>query len=265
MANVNTVSTIKKLVSNGEKFTMLTAYDATFAHLFSSQGIETLLVGDSLGMVSQGHASTLPVTIDDMVYHTAAVARGNQGALLLADLPFNSYGTFTQALDNAGKLMRAGAHMVKLEGGSWLTETVIALSRAGIPSCIHLGLTPQSVNKFGGYKVQGREDASAQQLIKDAIALCEAGADFILLECVPAELAKAVTENVAAPVIGIGAGPDTDGQVLVCYDMLGLTPTRMPRFVKNYMASSSNFIEAVLAYIEEVKAGAFPAAEHSFE
>ncbi|MEJ2042861.1 MAG: 3-methyl-2-oxobutanoate hydroxymethyltransferase [Reinekea sp.] len=265
MPNAITVSTIKDLVSNGEKFTMLTAYDATFAHLFSSLGIETLLIGDSLGMVYQGQSSTLPVTIDDMVYHTSAVARGNQGALLIADLPFNSYGNVPQALASAGKLMQAGAQMVKLEGGAWLCESVQAMSRVGIPTCLHLGLTPQSVNKFGGYKVQGREDGSAQQMIRDAIALADSGADFILLECVPTELAKALTETVPIPVIGIGAGPDTDGQVLVCYDMLGLTPKRLPRFVKNYMADDTTWEKAVITYKDEVKSGIFPAPEHCFE
>lgn len=265
MPKANTVSTIKQMVSDGEKFTMLTAYDATFASIFSTQGIETLLIGDSLGMVFQGQSSTLPVTVDDMVYHTRAVARGNQGSLLVADMPFNSYGSVQQALENAGKLMQAGAHMVKLEGGAWLCEAVKAMSQAGIPTCLHLGLTPQSVNKFGGYKVQGRDDAAAQVMINDALALADAGADFILLECVPAELAKALTETVPVPVIGIGAGAATDGQVLVCYDMLGLTQHRLPRFVKNYMSEANTWENAIITFKAEVKSGQFPAAEHSFE
>lgn len=265
MSKAHTVSTIKQMVQAGEKFTMLTAYDATFASLISKQGIETLLIGDSLGMVCQGKVSTLPVTIDEMVYHTEAVARGNQGALLVADMPFNTYGTVEQCLTNAGKLMQAGAHMVKLEGGAWLSESVTAMSRAGIPSCIHMGLTPQSVNKFGGFKVQGRDESAAQTMINDAKAVEAAGADFLLLECVPAELAQKVTAAVGIPVIGIGAGNSTDGQVLVCYDMLGLTQTRMPRFVKNFMAETGAFETAIATYKNDVKSGAFPAAEHCFE
>ena len=253
------------MTADGEKFTMLTAYDATFAQLLSSAGVETLLIGDSLGMVIQGQHSTLPVSVDEMVYHTQAVARGNQGALLVADMPFNSYGTTEQCLATAGKLMQAGAHMVKLEGGDWLCESITAMSRMGIPSCVHMGLTPQSVNKFGGYKVQGRDNDAAQSMIDQALAVANAGADFILLECVPASLAKAITEAVPVPVIGIGAGKDTDAQVLVCYDMLGLTQHRMPKFVKNYMLEHHNYQSAVKAYIDEVKALTFPAAEHEFD
>ncbi|EAR07764.1 3-methyl-2-oxobutanoate hydroxymethyltransferase [Reinekea blandensis] len=265
MPKTITVSQIKQLVSDGQKFTMLTAYDATFASMFSKAGVETLLVGDSLGMVCQGQESTVPVTMDDMVYHTQAVSRGNEGALIVADLPFNAYSHLEQAVNNAGRLMQAGAHMVKLEGGAWLCDAVQAMSRAGIPTCLHLGLTPQSVNKFGGYKVQGRDDAAAQTMINDALALVEAGADFILLECVPADLARAITETVSVPVIGIGAGADTDGQVLVSYDMLGLTQHRLPRFVKNYMADAGNWETAVDQYIKEVKSGDFPTAAHAFE
>jgi len=265
MPKAITVSSIKQLVKDGEKFTMLTAYDATFAAMFSSLGIETILVGDSLGMVVQGQSSTLPVTVEQMVYHTQAVSRGNQGSLLVADMPFNSYGSVDQALANAGLLMQAGAHMVKLEGGAWLCDTVTALSRAGIPSCLHLGLTPQSVNKFGGYKVQGREEGAAQIMINDALALAEAGADFILLECVPSDLAKALTETVPVPVIGIGAGAATDGQVLVCYDMLGLTQHRLPKFVKNYMAEANTWENAVTSFKDDVKSGRFPNADHAFE
>jgi 3-methyl-2-oxobutanoate hydroxymethyltransferase len=253
------------MVADGQKFSMLTAYDASFAQLFSSLGVETLLVGDSLGMVLQGQASTLPVTLDHMVYHTSAVARGNQGALIVADLPFNSYATIEQCHASAGQLMQAGAHMVKLEGGAWLTESVVSLSRAGIPTCVHLGLTPQSVNKFGGYKVQGRDETAAQTMINDAITLTEAGADFVLLECVPTELARAITDAVPVPVIGIGAGNVTDAQVLVSYDMLGFTQHRLPRFVKNYMATPNTLAEAVTRYIEEVKSGAFPGPEHAFD
>ncbi|MHA7880418.1 MAG: 3-methyl-2-oxobutanoate hydroxymethyltransferase [Saccharospirillum sp.] len=265
MAKTTSLTALKQQVADGNKLTVLTAYDATFAHRFSELGVDILLVGDSLGMVVQGHSSTLPVSMDDMLYHMAAVARGNQGALLMADMPFNSYGTVAQCLSNAGQLMQAGAQVVKLEGGAWLADQVVALSRAGIPTCLHLGLTPQSVHKFGGYKVQGRDDTAAQQMINDAIALVEAGADFILLECVPSALAKAITEAVSVPVIGIGAGKDTDAQVLVCYDMLGFNPHRLPRFVKNYMADNDSIDAAVRQYIEEVRSGAFPAAEHSYD
>ncbi|TCS41639.1 3-methyl-2-oxobutanoate hydroxymethyltransferase [Reinekea marinisedimentorum] len=265
MPKAITVPAIKAMAANGEKFTMLTAYDATFSSLLSGLGVETLLIGDSLGMVVQGQESTLPVSVDEMVYHVQAVARGNKGALLVADMPFNSYGTVEQCLDTAGKLMQAGAHMVKLEGGAWLCESVTAMSRMGIPSCVHMGLTPQSVNKFGGYKVQGREDDAAKAMINEAVAVAEAGADFILLECVPSDLGKAITEAVPVPVIGIGAGNDTDGQVLVCYDMLGLTQHRLPKFVKNYMQVHGNYEAAVTAYIQEVKAKTFPSKEHGFE
>jgi 3-methyl-2-oxobutanoate hydroxymethyltransferase len=261
----HSVSSVRKLVHEGEKFTVLTAYDATFSHAVSSNGVEVILVGDSLGMVCQGKESTVPVTIDEMVYHTGSVVRGNQGALIMADLPFNTYGSVEQTLENAGKLMQAGAHMVKLEGGAWLCDAVVALSRAGIPTCLHLGLTPQSVNKFGGYKVQGRDQEAAQEMINDAQALVAAGADFILLECVPAELAKKLTETVDAPVIGIGAGKDTDGQVLVIYDMLGLNPYKLPRFVKNYMANANTWQNAIQSFVEDVKQGHFPSQEHSFE
>ncbi len=265
MPKAITVSTIRNMVANGEKFTMLTAYDATFASLFSSQGIETLLVGDSLGMVCQGQDSTLPVTVDDMVYHTKTVARGNKGSLLITDLPFNSYGSVSQCLETSGRLMQAGAHMVKLEGGAWLCDSVKALSQAGIPTCLHMGLTPQSVNKFGGYKIQGRNEDAAQKMIDEALLLADAGADFILLECVPAELAKRLTETVPVPVIGIGAGNATDGQVLVCYDMLGLTQGRLAKFVKNYMATANTYENAIKSYIDEVKSGQFPSVEQSFE
>lgn len=265
MAKTKTTASLKKMAAEGEKFTVLTAYDATFAHRFSDWGIEVLLIGDSLGNVIQGRDSTVPVTMDDMVYHTANVARGNQGAMLMADLPFNSYATVEQCLLNAGRLMQAGAHIVKLEGGAWLSEQIVALGRMGIPSCIHLGLTPQAVNKLGGFKVQGRDEAAAQAMINDALAAVDAGADMLLLECVPAALGKAITEAVSVPVIGIGAGPDTDAQVLVSYDLLGFNPHRMPKFVKNYMSEAGDVESAVRSYISEVKSGAFPGPEHSFE
>ena len=260
-----TINTLHQCKQNKQKFAVVTAYDATFSHLASSAGIEVLLVGDSLGMVLQGEDSTVPVTIEHMCYHTQAVKKGNQGALLMADLPFMSYSTPEQALDNAALLMQSGAQMVKLEGGAWLVETVAMLSERGIPVCSHLGLTPQYVHKFGGYKVQGRDDATAKQMISDAKAMEAAGADVLLLECVPSELAKELTQSVSIPVIGIGAGNDTDGQVLVCYDMLGMNPGHIPKFVKNYMVEGRTIQQAFEAYAEEVKSGVFPAPEHGFK
>lgn len=265
MAQSKTTATLKQMAADGEKFAVLTAYDASFARRFADWGVEMLLVGDSLGNVIQGQDSTLPVTVDDMVYHTRAVARGNAGALLMVDLPFNSFNSVDQCLENAGALMRAGAQVVKLEGGAWLTDQVVALGRAGIPVCVHLGLTPQSVNKFGGFKVQGRDEAAAQTMINDAIALAEAGADFVLLECVPSALARAITEAVPVPVIGIGAGPDCDAQVLVSYDLLGFTPYKTAKFVKNYLAETGDLEAAVRGFVAEVKSGAFPGPEHSFD
>ena len=244
---------------------MVTAYDATFSHLASSADIDVILVGDSLGMVFQGQDSTVPVTLEHMCYHTDAVKKGNQGALIMSDLPFMSYATPEQAIESSALLMQAGAEMVKLEGGAWLVDTVAMLSERGIPVCAHLGLTPQYVHKFGGYKVQGRDDAAAKQMIEDAQAMEAAGADVLLLECVPSELAKTLTESVNIPVIGIGAGSDTDGQVLVCYDMLGMNPGHIPKFVKNYMIEGRTIQQAFEAYAQEVKSGAFPGPEHGFK
>ncbi|MEH6493322.1 3-methyl-2-oxobutanoate hydroxymethyltransferase [Halopseudomonas sp.] len=260
-----TLTTLNKLKQSGEKIVCLTAYDATFAHLESVAGVEVMLVGDSLGMVLQGHDSTLPVSVDDMAYHTRAVKRGNRGALIMADLPFMAYATLEDALRNSAQLMQAGAHVVKLEGGGWLAESISVLSRNGIPVCAHMGLTPQTVNILGGYKVQGREDAQAQALLDDAKALEAAGASMLLLECVPPALANKITAAVAIPVIGIGAGSGTDGQVLVVHDMLGLSISgRLPRFVKNFMIGQADIASAVRAYVDAVKQVDFPAAEHEF-
>ena len=259
-----TIQSLRTCKEAGEKFTCLTSYDATFSHVVASAGVEVILVGDSLGMVLQGHDSTLPVTMEQMIYHTEAVKRGNQGALIMADMPFMSYATPEQALENAALLMQAGAHLVKIEGGDWLCETISMLSERGIPVCAHLGLTPQSVNKLGGYKVQGRELAQAEEMIAHAIAQEKAGADLILLECVPSELASKLTKSVSAPVIGIGAGSGTDGQVLVMHDLLGVTPGRRPKFVKNFMAESDSIESAIKAYVDAVKSSQFPAPEHSF-
>ena len=258
-----TLTTLQGLKQNGEKIVMLTCYDATFATAACAAGVEVLLIGDSLGNVLQGHDSTLPVSVADMAYHTACVKRGNRGALILTDLPFMSYATLEQALDSSAALMRAGAHMVKLEGGAWLAETVRRLAENGIPACVHLGLTPQSVNLFGGYKVQGRDEARAREMREAAIALEQAGAAMLLLECVPSALAAEISRSVRIPVIGIGAGVDTDGQVLVLHDMLGLN-NRPPKFVKNFMVGQTSIPDALAAYTQAVKNGQFPAPEHGF-
>jgi 3-methyl-2-oxobutanoate hydroxymethyltransferase len=260
-----TVSTLLGLKQKGEKIAMLTAYDATFAQAACQAGVEVLLVGDSLGMVLQGHDSTLPVSLADMAYHTAAVKRGNQGALILADLPFMAYATLEQTFASSAALMQAGAHMIKLEGASWLAEPIRQLAERGVPVCAHLGLTPQAVNVFGGYKVQGRGDAAARQLRADAMALEQAGAAMLLLECVPSELAAEISQSVKIPVIGIGAGSATDGQVLVMHDMLGLSLTgRAPKFVKNFMEGQPSVQAAFAAYVRAVKDISFPAEEHGF-
>lgn len=260
-----TLTTLNKLKQNGEKITCLTAYDATFAKLVNEAGVEVILVGDSLGMVLQGHDSTLPVSVEDMAYHTRAVKRGNSSAFIMADLPFMSYATVEQALRSGATLMQAGAHMVKLEGAGWLAETIRTLANNGVPVCAHMGLTPQAVNLLGGYKVQGRLDAQAQAMLDDAKALEAAGASMLLLECVPSSLANAITQAVSVPVIGIGAGSGTDGQVLVIHDMLGLTRGhRQPRFVKNFMLDQQDVPAALRAYVDAVKRVEFPAAENEF-
>lgn len=259
-----TVPSLFAMRAQGEKITMLTAYDASFASLMDGCGIETLLVGDSLGMVCQGHASTLPVTIDEVAYHTASVARGNKTALLLADLPFGTYATPEDAFRNSVKLVQAGAQMVKIEGGAWIADTVRFLVEREIPVCAHLGLTPQSVNRFGGYKVQGKTAEGADQLKADALALQKAGASLLVLEAIPAGLAKEVTDSLTMPTIGIGAGPDCSGQVLVMHDFIGVFPGKKARFVKNFMEGQTSIEGAVRAYIREVKEGTFPAKEHCF-
>jgi len=248
----------------GEKITMLTCYDASFAALMDRCGVEMLLVGDSLGMVSQGHQSTLPVTLADMAYHTASVARGNRTALLVADMPFGTYATPEAAFNNAAELMRAGAHMIKLEGGAWLAPTVRFLTERAIPVCAHVGLTPQSVHILGGFKVQGKSVAGAEQMKDDALALQAAGASVLVLEAIPAALGREVTEALAIPTIGIGAGPDCSGQVLVMHDMLGVFPGHKARFVKNFMDGQTSIDAAVKAYVAAVKDGSFPAPEHCF-
>ncbi len=264
MAKV-TLNTLSGMKQTGEKFTCLTAYDSTQAHLISSQGVEVILVGDSLGNVCQGQTSTVPVTMDDMCYHTRCVSARAGDALIMADLPFASYSNEQQALTNASRLMQAGAEMVKLEGESWLVPIVSRLREQGIPSCIHLGLTPQSVHVLGGYKVQGRDEARAAAMVDAAVALEQAGAAMLVLECVPAVLGREITRAVQIPVIGIGAGADTDGQVLVIYDMLNMTAGRKPKFVKNYMSEGGSAQDAIATFIKEVKNGTFPGPEHGFE
>lgn len=260
------LATLRDMKSRGEKISMLTCYDATFAHAMSTAGVEMLLIGDSLGMVLQGHDSTLPVTVDDMVYHTRCVAMGNQGALVVSDMPFMSYSSPAVALESAAALMRAGAHVVKLEGGAWLCETVTQLVQGGIPACVHMGLTPQSVNVFGGYKVQGRSEEAAERMVREAAALEAAGAALLLLECVPRDLAARITAAAGIPVIGIGAGAGCDGQVLVVHDMLGLHTGKPARFVRNFLTGSNDGIRgAFQAYVEAVKTGTYPAPEHGFD
>ncbi len=259
-----TLHTLLEQKRIGEKFTCLTSYDATMAHMVSSQGTEIILVGDSLGNVIQGRDSTVPVNMEDMVYHTHCVRRGNTDAMIMSDVPFMACATPEQTYANATALMQAGAEVIKLEGGRWLCETVRGLSQRGIPTCLHLGLTPQSVSMLGGYKVQGRDHESANRMIEDARLLEEAGANILLLECVPSPLAREITRAISIPVIGIGAGKDTDGQVLVVYDMLGMTHGRRPRFVKDFMAEASTPADAVAKFVKDVKEGTFPAPEHGF-
>ncbi len=259
-------ATLLRLKERGEKISCVTSYDASFTCLLEDAGVEVVLVGDSLGMVLQGHDSTLPVSMDDMVYHSSCVARAGRTALRAVDMPFMSYSRVDQALDNAARLMReGGAHMVKLEGGEQVSGIVSALTAQGIPVCGHLGLTPQSVHQLGGYRVQGRKAESAQRLRDDALLLQEAGASALVLECIPTELARQVSESLLIPTIGIGAGPDCDGQVLVLYDLLGITPGKRPGFSHNFLEDTADIPAALRAYVEAVKAGRFPEQQHSFD
>jgi len=259
-----TVPSLMTMRGNGEKIAVLTCYDSSFAALMDRCGVDVMLVGDSLGNVCQGHSSTLPVSLADIAYHTACVARGNQTALLIADMPFGTYATPESAFDNAVKLMQAGAQMVKVEGGAWLVDTVKFLTERAIPVCAHLGLTPQSVHQLGGFKVQGKTTEGAERLKADALALQDAGATILVLEAIPTALGKEVTDMLAIPTIGIGAGPDCSGQVLVMHDMLGVFPGRKARFVKNFMEGQTSIESAVRTYIAAVKDKSFPAAEHCF-
>ncbi len=259
------VSTLRRMKEQGEKIASLTCYDASFAALTDEAGTDVVLVGDSLGMVIQGHDTTVPVTLEHVIYHCKAVAKGLFRPFLMADMPFMTYTSREQALQNSVRLMQeGGAKMVKLEGGAGQVEIVEFLARHDIPLCAHLGLKPQSVHKTGGFRVQGREEAAAEQMQRDAKALQDAGADVVLLECIPSDLGALITAELHVPVIGIGAGPHTDGQILVLYDVLDITPGRKPRFVRNCMVGHDSPLAAIRSYVEAVKSRDYPAPEHCF-
>ena len=261
-----TVPGLRAMKAQGQRIVMLTAYDASFAWQLEAAGVDVALVGDSLGMVVQGHTSTLPVTLEHMVYHTSAVARGLSATLLVADLPFMADRDVAHALEAGARLVgEAGAAMVKIEGGgAHVLDAIAALTARAIPVCAHLGLTPQSVHRFGGFRVQGREQAAADRVLADALAVQAAGAELLVMEGVPVALGRRVTEALAIPVIGIGAGPDCDGQVLVIHDMLGVTPGKRPKFSKDFLAGRDSVAAAIRAYADDVRSGAFPAPEHCF-
>jgi 3-methyl-2-oxobutanoate hydroxymethyltransferase len=259
-----TVLTLQSMRETGEKIAALTCYDATFAALMDAAGVDVVLIGDSLGNVVQGHGTTLPVNLTDIEYHTACVSRGSTSALVVADLPFGYLGSVQQAYDAAVRLMRAGAHMVKVEGGTWTEGAVRYLTERSIPVCGHIGLTPQSVHAFGGFKVQGRSDDAAGQVEKNALAFQNSGAAVVVIEAVPASLGAAITERLSVPTIGIGAGRECSGQVLVMHDMLGATQGRRPRFVRDFMQAGSTLKEALEAYVSAVKQRKFPADQHTF-
>jgi 3-methyl-2-oxobutanoate hydroxymethyltransferase len=259
------VSTLRDMKAKGEPIACLTAYDASYAARVDAGGTDLVLVGDSLGMVIQGHDTTVPVTVDDVVYHSRAVARGLRRAFLVADMPFMSYANPEQALENSVRMMQqGGAMMIKLEGGEGQVEIVQHLARHDIPVCAHLGLKPQSVHKIGGFKVQGRESGQAERMRRAAALLQDAGADIVLLECVPNELGQMIRDSLEVPVIGIGAGPNVDGQILVLYDILDITIGRTPRFVRNFQEGCTSPLEAIRSYVAAVKDGSYPAPEHCF-
>ena len=259
-----TISKLLTMRAEDEKITMLTAYDSTMSALLNRCGVETILIGDSLGNVIQGHSSTTPVTVEQVAYHTECVARANSYAFIIADLPFASYGDPVQALDSAAELMRAGADMVKLEGGDWQIDIIQYLVERSVPVCAHLGLLPQSVHILGGYKVQGKSKDAASLMLEQAIACEQAGAQMIVLEAIPSSLGRLITESLSIPTIGIGAGADCSGQVLVLQDMLGISPGKPPKFVKNFLDGHTSIEAAVKAYVREVKSGKFPGPEHGF-
>ncbi|MCH8502386.1 MAG: 3-methyl-2-oxobutanoate hydroxymethyltransferase [Aliidiomarina sp.] len=264
MSRIRTAGLLKKK-QRGEKITALTAYDSSFTKLFHDCGVDVLLVGDSLGMVLQGLDSTIPVTLDEVAYHTRCVRAGSSDAFVIADMPFMTYPDPLIACENAAELMRAGANMVKLEGGDWLVDTVHDLTRHGIPVCAHIGLLPQSVNVIGGYKVQGRDEESARELVRHAQALEAAGAQLLVVECIPTHVGQQISTALTIPVIGIGAGKETDGQILVMHDMLGMNADYLPKFTKDFLAQGGSLQGAVEAFVQEVRDGKFPAPEHCFD
>ncbi|AHE50903.1 3-methyl-2-oxobutanoate hydroxymethyltransferase [Aeromonas hydrophila 4AK4] len=259
-----TITDLQKMKQDGQKITAITAYDATFAKLFDDEGAQVLLIGDSLGMVLQGGDDTLAVSMDEMVYHTRSVVRGASKALVVTDMPFMSYATPEQTYQNAARLMAAGARMVKMEGGDWLCESIRHLTRNGVPVCGHLGLTPQSVHVFGGFKVQGRDEFHAQEIYRQALELQAAGIQLLVLECVPVALAERISKALRIPVIGIGAGPATDGQILVMHDAFGITSGYVPKFTKNFLAETGDMRAAIRLYVQQVSEGTFPGPEHCF-
>ncbi len=264
MTNRVTVKTLRSMKEKGEKIVSLTAYDASFARVIDEQGVDVILVGDSLGMVMQGHDSTVPVSVDDIIYHSKSVVPQCRRALVMADLPFMSYTNPGQAIANAARLMQEGqAHMVKLEGGEAQLDTVRHMTRHGVPVCAHLGLTPQTVHKLGGYRVQGREKQVAKQMLSDALALEDSGADAVVLECVPVDLAEQLTDELEIPTIGIGAGRVCDGQVLVLQDMIGIS-SLAPKFTANFLQEGRDIPGAILAYIQAVRDGSFPTDDQCF-
>lgn len=257
------IHTLKQMKEAGEKFVTVALYDAPMAAMAEQCGIEVLLVGDSLGMTVLGFDSTIPVTMEQMIYHIEAVSRGSKNTLIMGDLPFMTYSNIGDAMANATRVMQAGAHMVKIEGGEWLSETVSQLTDRGIPVCAHIGLTPQSVNMLGGFRVQGRDEQGARRLIHEAKVLERAGASAIVLECIPSSLGAEISEALSIPTIGIGAGINTDAQVLVINDILGLTP-KPPKFSKNFLKEAEDIPAALNKYAEDVKSGVFPGPEHCF-
>ena len=259
------LTTLNKFKENSEKFTCLTAYESTMASVISDSGIDVILVGDSLGMVVQGHDSTLPVTMDQLIYHLECVVKGNNNSHIMADMPFMSYATDDLGFENATRLMQSGAHSVKIEGGEWICKMANTLAERGIPVCAHIGLTPQSINRIGGYFVQGRDTDKHELMISEAKSLEDAGAAMLLLECVPDALAESITSQLSIPVIGIGAGAKTDGQIMVIHDLLGISCLeKPPKFVKDFMSEANSIKEAIELYNTSVKSGTFPAKEHTF-
>lgn len=259
-----TTTNLLKMKQEGQRITAITAYDATFAKLFDDEGAHVLLIGDSLGMVLQGGQDTLGVSMDEMVYHTRCVVRGTTNALVVTDMPFMSYATPEQTYQNAARLMAAGARMVKMEGGDWLCDSIRHLTRNGVPVCGHLGLTPQSVHVFGGFKVQGRDEFQAQEIYRQALELQAAGIQLLVLECVPTSLGERISKALRIPVIGIGAGPATDGQILVMHDAFGITSGYVPKFTKNFLAETGDMRAAIRLYVKQVSEGTFPGPEHCF-